>query len=209
MPDRYREEWRRNADWIRLTFHARANDPDRPYKGAPAEQVVRDYRLVTREIERFAGKELLSPVTTIHWGEATKEACAALRKEGVKVLAGYFQIDRDGSPRVSYYLPAEKVRYVAGRDYWKDTSIDMLFVRHDMVINSFKPEQIVPVLEKIAADPHQAEVMELMIHEQYFYPDYRAYEPDYRERVERAIKFVAERGYRPVFYSDGFLGQPQ
>jgi hypothetical protein len=209
MPDRYREEWRRNADWIRLTFHARANDPDRPYKGAPAEQVVRDYRLVTREIERFAGKELLSPVTTIHWGEATKEACAALRKEGVKVLAGYFQIDRDGSPRVSYYLPAGKVRYVAGRDYWKDTSIDMLFVRHDMVINSFKPEQIVPVLEKIAADPHQAEVMELMIHEQYFYPDYRAYEPDYRERVERAIKFVAERGYRPVFYSDGFLGQPQ
>ncbi|MCL5744184.1 MAG: hypothetical protein M1541_09705 [Acidobacteria bacterium] len=49
-------------------------------------------------------------------------------------------------------------------------------------------------------------MIELMIHEQYFYPDYRAYEPDYRARVERAIEWVTRRGYKPVFYKDGFLG---
>ena len=48
--------------------------------------------------------------------------------------------------------------------------------------------------------------MELMIHEQYFYPDYRDYEPDYRQRVETAIKFVVDRGYKPVFYGDGLAG---
>jgi len=206
MPDRYRGEWRKNADWIRLTFHARANDPDKPYLNAPAEQVIRDYRLITREIERFAGKELLSNVTTVHWGEATREACAALRKEGIKVLVGYFEFNRDGSPVVSYYLPAAQARYLSGRDYWKDTSLDLMFVRHDMVMNLFKPGAIVPRLEKIAADPHQAEVMELMIHEQYFYPDYKAYEPDYKERVETGIQWVTEKGYKPVFYGDGFLG---
>ena len=206
MPDRYRGEWRKNADWIRLTFHARANDPDKPYLNAPAEQVIRDYRLITREIERFAGKELLSNVTTVHWGEATREACAALRKEGIKVLVGYFEFNRDGSPVVSYYLPAAQARYLSGRDYWKDTSLDLMFVRHDMVMNLFKPGAIVPRLEKIAADPHQAEVMELMIHEQYFYPDYKAYEPDYKERVETGIRWVTEKGYKPVFYGDGFLG---
>ena len=63
-----------------------------------------------------------------------------------------------------------------------------------------------PYLERIAEDPHQSEVMELIIHEQYFYPDYRAYEPDYRQRVETAIRWVTEKGYKPVFYSDGFLG---
>ncbi len=209
MPDRYKDEWRRNADWIRLSFHARANKPDKPYITAPAEQVIGDYRLVMREIERFAGKELTGPVTTVHWGEATRESCEALRKEGVKVLVGYFEFDKEGAPRVSYYLAPPLVRYMTGRDYWKDTKLDLMFVRHDMVINLFKPEQIVPRLEQIAADPHQAEIMELMIHEQYFYPDYVAYEPDYRERVERAIRWVVEKGYKPVFYGEGFLGNPE
>ena len=59
-----------------------------------------------------------------------------------------------------------------------------------------------PRLEEIAADPHQAEILELMIHEQYFHPDYVAYEPDYRQRVERAIEWVSRRGYKPVFYGD-------
>jgi len=205
MPDKYRSEWHENRDWIRLTFHARANDPDRPYLSAPPQQVVRDYRLVTGEIERFGGKELLSPATTIHWGEATREACAALRAEGITTLAGYFEF-QNGKPRVSYYLDPERVRYLSGRDYWKDTALDLIFVRHDMVVNTVPLDQIVPRLEKLAADPHQSEVIELMIHEQYFYPDYRAYQPDFRQRVERAIEWVTRKGYKPVFYSEGFLG---
>jgi hypothetical protein len=60
----------------------------------------------------------------------------------------------------------------------------------------------------VAADPHQAEIMELMIHEQYFYSDYRAYEPDYRQRVERALDWVTQHGYKSVFYDEGFLGAP-
>lgn len=205
MPDRYKDEWRRNADWIRLSFHARANDPDKPYIKAPAEQVIRDYRQVTAEIIRFAGKELLGPVTTIHWGEATRETCEALRKEGIKVLVGYFDFE-DGEPRVSYYLDKPRVQYLSGRDYWKDTKLDILFVRHDLVMNSFKPDEIQRKLDEIGKDPHQSEVIELMIHEQYYYPDYRAYEPDYKERVETAIKWVTKKGHKPVWFGEGFLG---
>ncbi|MFB3827100.1 MAG: hypothetical protein ACE15B_10035 [Bryobacteraceae bacterium] len=208
FPDKYRAEWQANRDWIRLSFHARANDPDKPYKTAPASQVIRDYRLVMKEIERFAGKELTTPVTTIHWGEATREACAALRKEGITTLAGYFEFERDGSPRVSYYLDAPHTQYLSGRDYWKDVKEDILFVRHDMVVNNVKPEDIVRRLEKLAADPHQSEVLELMIHEQYFYPDYRAYEPEYKQRVENAIQWATRKGYKPVFFGEGFLGAP-
>ncbi|MCW5979934.1 MAG: hypothetical protein KIT09_17770 [Bryobacteraceae bacterium] len=208
MPDKYKPEWQANQDWIRLTFHARANDPDRPYIHASGEKVGEDYRLVTREIERFAGKQLLSPATTVHWGETTLDGARALRKEGIKILAGYFRL-QDGRPSVSYYLPLEQVRYLMGRDYWKDTREDLIFIRHDIVINTVPLDQIDAWLERIAADPHQSEVMELMIHEQYFYPDYVAYEPDYRERVERAIQWVTRRGYKSVFYEEGFLGAPE
>jgi len=205
MPDRFRSEWRAGADWMRLTFHARANDPDRPYLYASAEQIRRDYRLVTREIERFAGPELISPFTTIHWGAATLAAGRALRQEGVRGLVGYFE-ERDGLPRVAYYLFTPQWRHLLARDYWKDTREDLIFLRHDLVINTVPLEGIVPHLERVAADPHQAEVLELMIHEQYFYPDYVAYQPDFRQRVERAIRWATERGYRPAFYEEGFLG---
>ncbi len=205
MPDRYRAEWQGNAKWMRLTFHARANDPDRPYIQAPAEQMRRDYLTVTREIERFAGKELLSPVTTVHWGETTREGALALRAEGIRIMPGYF-LFRNGRQQVSYYLDAERARYVSRRDYWKDTTAGIIFVRHDIVLNAEPLDRIVPHLERIAADPQQSEILELMIHEQYFYPDYRAYEPDYRERVERAVEWVTRKGYKPVFYSDGFMG---
>lgn len=208
FPDRYRHEFQANRDWMRLTFHARANDPDRPYLNAPAAQVVSDYRLVTKEIERFAGRELLSPVTTIHWGEATREACAALRAEGVTTLAGYFEF-RGGAPRVSYYLTPEQVTYLSGRDYWKDTSLGLLFIRHDMVVNNVPLAEIVPRLEKLAADPHQSEVLELMIHEQQYHPDFRGYVPDYKERVERAIGWATKNRYRPVFFMEGFAGAPE
>ncbi|MCC6362798.1 MAG: SMP-30/gluconolactonase/LRE family protein [Bryobacterales bacterium] len=215
MPDTFKPEWQANADWIRLSFHARANDPAQPYQHASAEQIGRDNRLVNQEIERFAGRELMSDVTTVHYGATTLAGARALRAQGIRTMAGYFRAQGAGdgpltgdSPLVSYYLPLSQWRYMTGRDYWKDMKEDIVFVRHDMVINSVPLAQIVPQLEKIARDPHQAEIIELMIHEQFFYPDYVAYEPDYRRRVETAIAWVTRRGYKPVFFSEGFLGAP-
>lgn len=205
MPGKFRSEWQQNADWIRLTFHARAREPSRPYLQASYEQMQQDYRLVVREIERFAGKELLSPFTTIHWGSLTSAAARALRDEGVRGLVGYFDTSQD-LPLVCYYLPLAQIRYLMGRDYWKDMREDLFLVRHDIVIDDVPLERIAPHLARVAADPHQSELMELMIHEHFFLPDYPAYEPDYRARVERAIEWVTRRGYRSVFYEDGFLG---
>ena len=158
------------------------------------------------EIERFAGKELTCPETTVHWGDVTKEAIEALRQEGVKVEVAYFTANEDGLAVASLYLPVQQWRYMSGHDYWKDRQLDVTLVRHDMVINLFRVDEIVPQLERVAADPHQSEVLELMIHEEYFYPDYVAYEADYRQRVETAIRWVTEKGYKSVFYNDGFLG---
>ena len=206
MPDKFRPEWQANAHWIHLGAHARGNDPDRPYLNASGEQIRQDYRLIQSEIERFAGKEVTCPEMTVHWGETTREAIQALRAEGVKIQVAYFTANPDGLAMVSLYLPLAQWRHIQGRDYWKDRQLDVTFVRHDMVINLFRPPEIIPYLERITADPHQSEVLELMIHEQYFYPDYVAYEPDYRQRVETAIRWVTEKGYKPVFYNEGFLG---
>ena len=94
-----------------------------------------------------------------------------------------------------------------GRDYWKDNQEDLFFIRHDIVLNDSTPDEIEKRLREICADPYQSEIVELMMHEQHFYPELpHYYESDFRERIERALEFVTERGYRSVFYDEGFLG---
>jgi len=176
----------------------------------------RDYLLVTGEIKRFAGKELLSNFTTIHWGEAPLEACLALRNCGIEGLVGYFTWDYrgpspfektvTGRPCVSYYLDDERTAYLSTHDYWKDIRTGITFVRHDIVINDVKIDEIVPHLDEIAKNPHQSEIMELMIHEYRFCPDHQGYQPDFEAKVITAIEWVTGKGYKPVFFDEGFVG---
>jgi len=208
FPDTFKGEWRDNAEWLRLTFHALQNNPRDPYIDAPADQVELDFHLVTDQIIRFAGEELLSPWTTVHWGECTREGCRALRRNGISGLAGYFT-QRDGQYVVSYYLSQEQADHVNKRDYWHDFDEDITFVKHDMVMNTVRLDCIRPRLDEIARDPHESEIMELMIHEQHFHPEFRGYAPDYKERVTTALEWACENGYRPVFYDEGLVGNAE
>jgi hypothetical protein len=71
-----------------------------------------------------------------------------------------------------------------------------------MVINNQKLDKIVPQLDEIKKDRRKSAFIDLMIHEQYFYPDYKEYQPDYREKVITAMKWATENGYKPSFLSD-------
>jgi hypothetical protein len=53
---------------------------------------------------------------------------------------------------------------------------DIIFPHHDIVLNHV-PRRGRCFPGSAASDPHESEVMELIIHEQYFYPEYRGYEP--------------------------------
>lgn len=201
MPDTYKEEWKANAHWLRLTFHALQNDPPRPYEHAEPEEVLRDCKLVTGEIVRFAGEEVLEPATTIHYGAATREGCRALRQFGFRGLAGYFRF-AGGRPIVSYYLNDEQTAHLNGRDFWKDHSEDLIFIKIDAVLDGLKKNDIIRELDRVKANPGEAGFIELLIHEQYYYPHYTAYQPDYREKLETAARWAAENGYSPAFLSE-------
>ena len=201
MTDKYREEWKRNSGWLRLSFHALQNDPDKPYINAGYEQVKKDCEMVMKEIRRFAGDELLGPVTTLHWGEAKVEGCRALRDCGYTALTGYYNL-KDGNPVVSYYLDKEKTDHVTERSIWYDNTEGIIHKKIHLVINSHPLGEIVPRLDEIRKDKRGSAFVDLMIHEQYFHADYRAYQPDFREKVMTAMKWATENGYKPSFLSD-------
>ncbi len=205
FPDRYRGEWRDNSDWMKLAFHAYANEPDRPYQDASPEKLIADLDLVAAEIHRFAGDQAYAPPTVIHWGMTRPSAFQPLFSRGVRVLSGYFA-KMNGVWDVNYRWDDERSEYLSRHDAWKDFDSGIVFSRVDIVCNSVPVDQIVQTLEPLAQDLNTAEIMDLFTHEQYFWPFYRNYLPDHPQRLDTAIRWVTEHGYAPVFFHEGFLG---
>jgi len=209
FPERYRSEWEANADWLRLAFHAYANDPPRPYQDAPVEKLLADMDLINAQIHRIAGPETFSPVVVVHWGMTRPEAWKPLFDRGARVLGGYFRKSAGGAWDVNYRLDDVRSEWLSRHDLLKDFASGIIFSKVDIVVNSTPLDKIVPVLAPAIADPRQGEIIDLLTHEQYFWPFYQAYLPDHAERLDRAIAFLTENGYKPVFLQDGFLGGPE
>lgn len=196
MTDKFKAEWAANANWLRLSFHARAEFPSKPYQFATPETIVADYEAVRREVLRFAGEATFSSdVTTIHWGEANPACVAALRDRGLKALAGYFTLTTQGEPLVSYYAPVPLIHHVGERDFWRDTEMGISFGRIDRVTNISTLEAVMADMREIIAHPTRGGFVSFMIHEQYFYPDYSHHKPDFEARVLEPAKLLFENGY--------------
>ena len=207
FPDRYKGEWQGSSDWLKLAFHAYANKPDRPYQYAPASRLIADLDKVAEQIIRFAGEQTYSPPTVIHWGMVQPTALKPLFERGVRVLSGYFR-NLNGVWDVNYLFNDVRSEYLSRHDALIDFDSGIVFSRVDIVCNSTPIDRIVPTLEPLAKDPDQAEIMDLFTHEQYFWPFYSNYLPDHFKRLDVAIRWVTEHGYKPVFFHEGFLGNP-
>ncbi len=203
--DRYEGEWRDNGHWLKLAFHAYANDPDRPYQYASAEKLAADFDLVAEEIHRFAGPEAYAPPTVIHWGMVQPAALPVLAQRGVKALSGFFGWGPSGHD-VHYFVEDDRCDHVRRFGVLKDFATGIVFSDAAIVCNNTPLEQTRPHLEAVAANTRRAEIMDLFTHEQYFWPFYRRYVPDHVQRLDAAIGWVTEHGYAPVFYHEGLLG---
>lgn len=207
MSDKYKPQWADNADWLRLAFHAETEFPDRPYENDPPEKLARDYEKVQGEIVRFAGERTWTPPGIIHWGEVRPNCFPTLHRLGVRSLSGYFVKQGDRYP-TSFHLPEEVAGYLAENDGWYDFENDLVFDKLEMVVNLVPLAEITPILDASLANPKKAEMIDLLTHEQYFWPFYSNYIPEHFQRLDAALKYVSERGYRPVFHSDGFYSVP-
>jgi hypothetical protein len=201
MPDKFKDEWKHNSDWLKLSFHALQDKPDSPYLNASYDEFKRDCEKVINEIKRFAGEECLSLVTTLHWGEATVEGCRALRDVGYIALAGDFNISED-MPPVSYYFDMTAREHIFKRHILKDMKENIIFTRLTMIVNCFELENIVPFLDELKKNQLKSAYLDFCIHEQYFYPEYEGYQLNYADKVMTAIKWAYENGYQSAFLSE-------
>ncbi len=197
FPDKYKPEFQANGDWLKFTFHAYSDHPDRPYRNATYEKVMEDGKAVNREILRFAGKEAMSKVTSQHWADSNLFATRGFRNLGYKCIDGYYVKGKDGTySGCPYYLSHEQALHAFSRDFWYDTKEDILFVTDDIILNHSTVDTIDSRLDALE-DTENNSFQYLLIHEQYFYESFAAYKPDYRERVFTAVDWCHRHGYRP------------
>lgn len=205
FPDRYKSEWRDNAHWLRLAFHAYCETPDRPYTDAPPEKLIADLDLVAGEIRRFAGDETYVPPSIVHFGMTRHSAFKPLYERGVRTLSGYFT-KAGGRWDINYNWDNVHSEYLSRHNAWKHFDSGMVFSRISIVCNTVPLAQTVATLEPLAKDPNTAEIMDLLTHEQYFWPFYHNFVPDHAQRLDAAIRWCTEQGYKPIFCHEGVVG---
>lgn len=190
MTDRFRAEWIANAHWLRLSFHSRA-ETDTPYACAGYREVYDDCAAVHREILRFAGEASLARTTTIHYCQTTADGLRALRDLGVTGLMGLY--GSDASPCTSYGLPEEDAARLRRGDILHRHGMD--FHALNLIVNNCTAESLPARLDPFL----HRDRLRLMIHEQYFYPDYPAYQPDFADKLDAAFALLRANGFESRF----------
>lgn len=193
MTDAYSDEWKENADWLKLSFHSELEN-HRPYENSGYDEVFKDCKRVNNEILRFAYAENLAKTTTVHYCRTTAEGLEALSDNRVIGLLGLF--GNENEPRTSYSLSEADASLIRDGEIVCRNKIS--FASIDIVLNQFSADKI---LEQLACMKDR-NCIRVMIHEQYFYEDYRRYQPDFEEKLRRTFSYLCANGYESCFFEN-------
>ena len=212
FPADYKTEFQENRNWLRLSFHARSEFPDRPYQSADAVKLAADYDEVYREVCRFAGPECFIPPMVIHWGMTNPENFHVLQERGTRCLAGGFLgcISHIGEKHsieitdIGYHYEQDVAHYLKHAAHlWYDRKFDIILLSNLLCCNYSDVDALTQIFAGLSPD---RDTISLMSHEQYSYPDYFNYIPNHLDRVETACRLAYEGGFQPVWFPEGILG---
>ena len=214
FPGRYRREFQENSDWLKLSFHAKSEFPDRPYQSADAATLAADFDEVRREVCRFAGPECFIAPMVIHWAMTNPENFPVLTQRGTRCLAGCFinsvshigESHRVAVTDIGFHYEQDVARYISSRHRYYDKRYDLLLVDDPVICNFDDIAKIRQVFLTLVAEDR--DTCNIITHEQYSYPDYSNFIPDHLDRIEEVCKLAHEAGYKPVFFNYGLLGNP-
>ena len=193
MTARYRKQWQENAHWLKLSFHSDMEN-EWPYTEAPYEEVFRDCADVQEQILRFASKDALAATTTVHYCSTTRDGVRALKDSGVKGLLGLF--GDEAHPCSSYALSETAADEIRNGKILVEGGV--AFAPIDLVLNTVCCEEGQKRLKKLLHRDH----IWIMIHEQYFYEDYPAYQFDFEQKVVGAVSLLCAQGCESRFFEE-------
>ena len=240
MPDIWKSEFQDNSDWLKFSFHAYSEFPDRPYAEATAATFGKHWDMVQKEIERFAGPECFIAPVVIHWANVHPAVAQEAIRRGVTAYSNNFRLRVMGGPSLEdrqrggnmktiekrslsgvdcgnelagmamHYGMQEEKDFMDKNIVYYDPQLGVSFF-HNTVCCNLVPLAEIPKKYAVAIQRNEergTEILGVASHEQYSFPYYDNYLPDHLKRLETATRCLVEAGYQPVFFSQGFLGNP-
>ena len=205
MTDKFRNEFIANSDWIRMSFHADADEPPRPYAHASYEKTFFEADRINREIIRFAGEETFSKtVCTVHCGDISIEGARALRDLGYRALLATYEYLHKSGLDIRTYLDAEQCVYLQRYGFWYDKDTDICHFKYNGGIQHSDPGDFAEIFSAQEKDMPAYLFKDLCLHEQYFYPEFRLYQNNYPKKLETACLWLKDNGYEPIFMDELF-----
>ena len=217
FPNIYKQEFIDNSNWLRLSFHAYSEFPDRPYQRTAAEKLNADYELVRDELIRFAGAETFMPPTNVHWAMIPPSHIPLMHNWGVRVLTGSFLSSRiifdgkvaaaeDNACDIGFFYEQDVTKYLVAKNIYYDADQDIYLSRSCCCCNIDSKEEIEAKIRNADTQFGGGKVLEAVTHEQYSFPYYFNYLPDHFERIDTTCRIFTELGYQPVYLGEGLLG---
>ncbi len=218
--DAYKSQFEDNSDWLHLAFHALGEFPDRPYQHCSGKKLAEDYDLTMKELIRIAGSKSCTPPTNVHWAMLEPENYSVLKERGLKILtSGGFIANRlivEGEIRqqmtsscdIGFFYEQDVAHHMLNKRCYYDPDHGLFLSRTFFCFNIDTPSGIEEKIREEDARSREtgSEMMECIGHEQYAYPAYFNYLPDYFDRLEASCRVPTELGYKPVFFQDGIFG---
>ena len=114
---------------------------------------------------------------------------------------------------MDFRIPSENdyekdvANYLAANHRFYDRFHDIILMDNLLCCNF---DDLDTIQSKFDALPESGyDTLSLMTHEQYCYSDYFNYIPNHLDRIEFACKMASLKGYKPVFFNEGVMGNTQ
>lgn len=193
MTDRYKGEFTDNSNWIKFSFHSYFQQP-KPYEFSNYQTIYEHCKKTHEQIIRFAGEKSLAKTTTIHYCLLTSEGILALKSCNVYGFLGLY--GQKGAERLSYQNTPDEIEIL--QEGGVVESDGMFYSGIDQVINGVYFSDI----EKCLTPYLDREFVKVMIHEQYFYPDYIRYQHDFEDKLRLVFEILTKNYYNSIFFEE-------
>ncbi len=197
VPKTYFNQFEKCSHWLKLSFHSAHNKPAFPYENASADELLKDFDKVQTELLRFAPHSAIATTTTLHYVAATKQAIAALHKRGIKGLIA-MAFKQEGNLALQYHLSSDQAEILRNNNFYYEQETGMRYLLNHLITDRVAIEDLPELISGLSHLP----IVQLMTHEQYFYSDYKDYQPDFAQKMRLCFEILKKHNFTSCFFED-------
>ena len=187
VPDKYKDEFVKNSNWLRFGFHTLNGETD--YKKG---KITNDYIKTINQLKRIVGKQSIDNVIRLQMFQGSYKEIKQLSQLVDEPVKGLLTAD---DKRQSYYLNKDNSKYIYCHDEYYDSDANIHFFSTD-----FRTENVQNInskLRELSTDSWNNQTGDLVIFSHEW-----ALSMENKDKIEKVCKYADKNNYRFVFFED-------